>query len=763
MPIGFKLLAMLVLCTFFLIVSGRTNVLRGGSSRELRRDTKTTLAGDKGSANANKMEVTIDKKKKKGAGAVAEPVESVPTEKGPKEGKADMVEKDDEYDADMDDDNMIDGLEEGEGKDVDEDEDEGKEPTSEKNEEADKEPSDPATATALEDGREGKESDATAEGMDETKDAADDKGEVKEEGDEEQDDESKQGKMGLLHEATTTKGETAPVAEAEIGTDTDKTTSGTGESKKGISDEVKEVDGNAAATTASEAVAESSKSKSGPPKLEDAEDDKDTKADAAAADASSALAEGAGETNEKDVVGEADVGPADSSSSSSSSNDKKKSVAEEEITATTATDEGKENTDNKADENKEGKAEASERKRNGEAAGPEKKEKGVDSATVEKPTDDGKVPAAPDSDYSNVPDPASAEQEKQQQKREQDQQQQEQHQQQQQQQPQQQVEVTEVKEVKEGDVAPVISESSTATGTAGTGDACDPQITCNGHGKCNEDGSCRCYPPYTGSACLRDACLDIWDCNECVGSNLGCYFSDGECRGDGLISPEESTCRPAWLASVMAYMQFAFLFGVVLLVAGGMVWRSRRASMVAGGREGGLGGFIRMPTAGGGPEGEGENWHWDPEEDSVELLKQSGEEGGREGGREGQEGGKGKGIYALIRPSSKSSPVRSQQQEEEKMQQHQTSAGLGAGVTSRRDSGGRKELQSGEDLFAELGMEAQPQFNLKRQNDAGPPGQQMSCTRSSRLSAAGTSPVKGGSTGGEGLAPGWMDDEDLDI
>eukprot|EP00624_Nannochloropsis_granulata_P001770 evm.model.NODE_18663_length_6211_cov_17.298986.1 len=89
--------------------------------------------------------------------------------------------------------------------------------------------------------------------------------------------------------------------------------------------------------------------------------------------------------------------------------------------------------------------------------------------------------------------------------------------------------------------------------------------------------------------------------------------------------------------------------------------------------------------------------------------------------------------------------------------------GLGAGVTSRRDSEARNELQSGEDLFAELGMEAQPQFNLKMQNGAGSPGQHRSSTRSSRLSAAGTSPVKGGNMGGEGLAPGWMDDEDLDL
>lgn len=285
--------------------------------------------------------------------------------------------------------------------------------------------------------------------------------------------------------------------------------------------------------------------------------------------------------------------------------------------------------------------------------------------------------------------------------------------------------------------------------TSDAGVACDAQETCNGHGKCDDDGSCRCFPPYTGSACLRDACLDIWDCNDCVGSTLGCYFNDGECRGDGLMSPEESTCRPAWLATVMMYMQFAFLFGVVLLVAGCLVWRSRRASMMGAGREGGIAGFLRMPTAGGGPEGGGENWNWDPEEDNVELLKQSGEGGGGEGGRTG---GKGTGIYALIRPSSNSSPARPQM--------GGVSAPPAAGVTSRRDSGGSKE-PTGEDLFAELGMEAQPQFNFMKEGGVGGSGRHTTSTRSSRLSAAGTSPVKGGSGGGE--APGWMDEDDLDL
>eukprot|EP00624_Nannochloropsis_granulata_P001773 evm.model.NODE_18663_length_6211_cov_17.298986.4 len=448
MPTGVKFLAVLLLCTFLLVVSGRTNVLRGSSSRELRRDTKTTLAGDKDSANANNMRVTIDKKKNLGAGAVAKPVDTAPAEKDPKEGKADIVEKDDEYDADMDDDDMVDGFDEGEEKDYDEGKDEGEEPASRKDNQTGKETSDPATTTAVEDGQEGKKGDAPVEGKKDTKVTADDKGEEKEEeeGNKEQGDATKHDKVGLLPKASTTKDGAAPVAETEIDTDTDKTTSGTVETKKDTNDGVKEVDGTAAATgAASGAVADGPPSKSGPPMTHDAEVDKDTKADATAADAApAALADATGEPDEKDDVGEAD----------------------EESTATAATDEGQKKSDSKAVEMEEGKAETGETKKDGEAAAPEKNEKGkeVDSTIVAKPTDDGKEPAAPELDDSNAPDPTIAEQEEQQQKQQQEQQeQQEQHQQQQQQQHQE--EVKEVKEVKEEDVAPMISESGTAAGT----------------------------------------------------------------------------------------------------------------------------------------------------------------------------------------------------------------------------------------------------------------------------------------------------------
>lgn len=280
---------------------------------------------------------------------------------------------------------------------------------------------------------------------------------------------------------------------------------------------------------------------------------------------------------------------------------------------------------------------------------------------------------------------------------------------------------------------------------AGAVEDCDDLETCNGHGKCEKDGSCRCFPPYTGHSCLRDACLDIWDCNECVGSSLGCYFSEGECRGDGLMSREESTCRPAWLATVLTYLQFGVFFGVVLMVAGCLVWRSRSAGF--DGRSGT--GFVRIPTA--GPEG-GEDWNWDPEEDNVELLKPRGEGEKDDVGAPTAQSTK-TGIYALFRssPASAAPPRKS-------------SSAVAGEIALRRVSEGH-ELPSADDLFAELGMEAQPHFTLKmakfeeREADSG---HSSRGTRSSRLSAAGCSPVKS-STGGGAPGPGWVDDDDLDM
>ena len=30
---------------------------------------------------------------------------------------------------------------------------------------------------------------------------------------------------------------------------------------------------------------------------------------------------------------------------------------------------------------------------------------------------------------------------------------------------------------------------------------CDPATTCNGHGECQEDGSCTCYDGFYGDSC----------------------------------------------------------------------------------------------------------------------------------------------------------------------------------------------------------------------------------------------------------------------
>ncbi len=240
------------------------------------------------------------------------------------------------------------------------------------------------------------------------------------------------------------------------------------------------------------------------------------------------------------------------------------------------------------------------------------------------------------------------------------------------------------------------------------------------------------------------------------------------------MTPEESTCRPQWLLQAFTYLQFAFLFGVVLLVAGCLVWRSRRASSGSSRWVGSLrsllfpfpvtfthsspsfpspSGFLRMPTntSTAGPDGD-TNWQWDPEEDNVELLKQQQQQQQGGGGRPEAYSDQSKsstGIYALIRSPGKqtgASPGKPQQP-----------VAINT-VAQRRESAGPAP-PSADDLFAELGMEARP--NFKKDGSPGR-GTGSSTTRSSRLSAAavGTSPVK---SAGAGFAPGWIDDEDLDL
>ena len=69
---------------------------------------------------------------------------------------------------------------------------------------------------------------------------------------------------------------------------------------------------------------------------------------------------------------------------------------------------------------------------------------------------------------------------------------------------------------------PSAGQAPLVTTEAAASAACDTDTTCNGHGRCEDDGSCHCFPPYTGTACLRDACLDIYDCGDCVGCKWFC-------------------------------------------------------------------------------------------------------------------------------------------------------------------------------------------------------------------------------------------------
>lgn len=159
-----------------------------------------------------------------------------------------------------------------------------------------------------------------------------------------------------------------------------------------------------------------------------------------------------------------------------------------------------------------------------------------------------------------------------------------------------------------------------------------------------------------------------------------------------------------------------------------------------------------MPTntSTAGPDGD-TNWQWDPEEDNVELLKQQQQQGGGGHPEAYSDQSKSTGIYALIRSPGKQTGTSAGKP--------QQPVAITTTVAQRRESAGPAP-PSADDLFAELGMEARPNFH----KDGGSPGRGSggSTTRSSRLSAAavGTSPVK---SAGAGFAPGWIDDEDLDL
>ena len=159
---------------------------------------------------------------------------------------------------------------------------------------------------------------------------------------------------------------------------------------------------------------------------------------------------------------------------------------------------------------------------------------------------------------------------------------------------------------------------------------------------------------------------------------------DGECRGDGLHAPDASVCKARFLEAAWQYGQFVVLFAIILLVAGCLVWRSRRA---AGGGAGGLfssgaaSAFQPIPvhTAGGGEGG----WGWSGEqgaggggEDHVELLG-------------GEKRGKKSGIYALARFPPAAAANNSS-----------VPPPLPASAGARRASDAPSTQQLGEDLFA---------------------------------------------------------------
>ena len=74
----------------------------------------------------------------------------------------------------------------------------------------------------------------------------------------------------------------------------------------------------------------------------------------------------------------------------------------------------------------------------------------------------------------------------------------------------------------------------------------------------------------------------------------------------------------------------------------------------------------------------------------------------------------------------------------------------------RRESGPPRDIPP-EDLFAELGMEAQPSFKSKKGGSSAASSPHRPGTRSSRLSAENVnSPAQSASQ------DGWLEDEDLD-
>lgn len=73
--------------------------------------------------------------------------------------------------------------------------------------------------------------------------------------------------------------------------------------------------------------------------------------------------------------------------------------------------------------------------------------------------------------------------------------------------------------------------------------------------------------------------------------SLGCYWQDGECRGDGVFLPDAEACRATpWLATAWAYLQYVVV-GLLMLGLGGGLWLGLlRASARGGG--GGAGGLL---------------------------------------------------------------------------------------------------------------------------------------------------------------------------
>lgn len=160
---------------------------------------------------------------------------------------------------------------------------------------------------------------------------------------------------------------------------------------------------------------------------------------------------------------------------------------------------------------------------------------------------------------------------------------------------------------------------------------------------------------------------------------------DGECRGDGLHAPDASVCKARFLEAAWQYGQFVVLFAIILLVAGCLVWRSRRA---VGGGAGGLfssgaaSAFQPIPVQTAAGDEDGQGWGWSGEqgagagEDHVELLGEK---------------RKKSGIYALAR-----SPPAAAANSYSSVPPPLPASSAGA----RRASDAPSTQQLGEDLFA---------------------------------------------------------------